>query len=1214
MRPDFLIGHSIGELAAAHVAGVFSLEDACRLVAARGRLMGALPAGGAMLAVAAPEAEVLAALHEVEDGALRLALAAVNGPRSVVVSGDQDAVLEVGRVSRSAGVQDQAPARLATPSTRPAWTPCSRSSRDVAGRALLLRAPAARSSPTSPARCSARRRSARPSTGSRHVREPCASPTACACSPPTACTKFLELGPDGVLSALVADGLEEGDGDGAGGGLGIGVGEGARVPPAALATLRPDVPEAWSLLEALAGVWVRGAGVDWERLFDGASAAAPARLPTYAFQRQRFWLSSGGGATDAAALGQASAEHPLLGASVRLANGGGWLFTGRLSLDSHAWLADHAVLDTVLLPGTAFVELALRAGAEVGCPVVGELLFEAPLALGERGDVHIQVSVGEPEESGARPLGVHACPDGHDGDWTRHASGTLLPASAQAADGPERVGLFAESWPPAGAVEVEIGGLYERLSDAGFDYGPAFQGLRGAWRRGEDLFCDVSLSEAAHLHGDGFGLHPALLDAAFHALIDARRPLAGGASDGGVHLPFSLGRLELHAPGAASLRVHLSSTGENEVSLVAVDESGRPVLSAASVVTRELSPERLASVRGAARDSLHSLEWTPVALPASRNGSSERCVLVDLECGASGVARGVLHEALKRLQEWLSDERSADSRLVFLTHRAVAAGDRDAVAGVGDAAAGVGDVSGLAAAGVWGLVRSAQSENPGLFGLIDTDDSDASHEALAAALALEEPQLALRDGAALVPRLARPAPSAPSSDGAPFGPDGTVLITGGTGGLGALVARHLVAAHGVGNLLLLSRRGPEAHGAPELQAELEALGAHVRILACDVSDREQLAGLIESLPAEAPLSGVVHAAGVLLDGVIASLTPARLDAVLAPKAHAAWHLHELTRHLPLRAFVLFSSASGLLGGMGQGNYAAANAYLDALAAHRRASGLAGVSIAWGQWALAGDASAMTGALQHTDLARLQRLGIAPLSEREGLELLDAACAQPAALAVPLRLDSRALRAGARAGALPPLLRGLVRPSAAGGFAGAGGYLGPNGDAGAWGAGGEEPPRASLAALLDGASSAEHEGLVLDLVLAQVATVLGHDSPHTLDSHAAFKDLGFDSLMAVELRNRLSAASGLRLAAGVLFDHPSPAALADHLHHAVSGEDAGESASLAAEIGGFDVAARIDGFDTAAKIDGSAIAARIDSADAEELFALIDNDLRVGQRG
>jgi NAD(P)-dependent dehydrogenase (short-subunit alcohol dehydrogenase family)/acyl carrier protein len=364
-------------------------------------------------------------------------------------------------------------------------------------------------------------------------------------------------------------------------------------------------------------------------------------------------------------------------------------------------------------------------------------------------------------------------------------------------------------------------------------------------------------------------------------------------------------------------------------------------------------------------------------------------------------------------------------------------------------------------------------------------------------------------------------------------PDGSVLITGGTGGLGALFAKHLVASHGLTRLVLVSRRGPAADGVPELVAELRALGADPRVVACDVSDRDQLAAVIGAL--EYPLTAVVHAAGVLDDGVVESLTPEQLERVLRPKVDAALHLHELTKDMELTAFILFSSVAALIGSPGQANYAAANAVLDALAARRQAAGLRTMSQAWGLWA---EERSMGGALDESGVARWARMGIEPLSNELGLELFDAARLLDTPLAVPVRLDLGALRTLARSGTLPPLLRGLVRIPALRADAG--------GD--------------SLAQRLAAVRAGDRERLVLELVQNQVAAVLGHSSPGAIDTDKTFKELGLDSLAAVELRNRLTKATGLRLPSTLIFDHPTPAGAASLVLSQIGGTQDGKARS------------------------------------------------------
>ncbi len=1207
VRPGFLLGHSIGELAAAHVADVFSLGDACALVAARGRLMGALPPGGAMVSVQASEQEVTETLAGREQ---HVVLAAVNGPLAVVLSGDEDAVMELAEHWRELGRKTKR-LRVTHAFHSPRMDPMLQEFAEIA-RSLSFappRIPIVSNLTGEPASaeemCSAEYWVA-------HVRRPVRFMDGMRWLGARGVRSFLELGPEGVLSAMgqecLAGGGHEEDGEGA-------------AAAVLAAGLRGDRPEAQALTAAVAEMWVRGVEVDWGAQFVG-SGARRVGLPTYAFQRERYWTAAQAPG-DVTGAGLAPANHPLLGAAVGLANDRGWLFTSRLSLRSHPWLAGHGLMDVAVAPGTVYVELALHAGRQVGCELVRELIQEAPLVLTERSAVQVQLAVGEPDEAGCRSLTIHSRPDDADGEglsaeeeWTCNASGVLAPGEGVAPEG--WAGSFAGSaWPPEGAVALGVDDLYDRLAELDVDYGPEFRGLRAAWRRGEDVFVEASLPEDNRADTtDGFGLHPALLDAALHgivlSLVGDEQGVAGDGS--GVRLPFAWSGVSLYARGASHLRARISATGQDTVSVMMADEAGRAVASVQSLVLRPYLPEQLDGARAGTRRSLYCLDWTTVApagavsakrwavlgaegvglaqaLAGLASEGSEGVVFGDLDalaeaaasaggvgmpevvfvdcalwgsgesnegafldegtCGTGGgevlaAARATTHRLLDLLQAWIADERFSLARLVLVTQGAVAAG-------VGDR------VSGLSQAPVWGLVRSAQSESPDRFVLLDIDGEGSSLGALLnAALGGEEPQLALRKGVVLAPRLAlREHPaladagagsgngsvgiagSASGSDGAGsgsdgagswvstgqgtrgFDPRGTVLITGGTGGLGALVARHLVAEHGVRSLLLASRRGLEAEGASALQSELESLGARVAVAACDVAERGELEDLLGSLPEEFPLRAVVHAAGVVDDGLIGSLTAERVDRVLAPKLDAAWHLHELTEHLDLSAFVLFSSIAGVLGGAGQGSYAAGNAFLDALAAYRRARGLAGLSVAWGWWAAA---SGMAGRLDEVGLARLRRSGLVALSSEEGLDLFDAACQMAAAGVVAVRLDRPTLRAQARIGSVPALLSALVRPPARGV---------------------DDAAQGSLARRLAGMSQRERERALLELVRAETASVLNYASA-AVDVQRTFKELGLDSLSAVELRNRLCAATGLHLPATLVFDYPTPVVLADCL--------------------------------------------------------------------
>ncbi|MEV3861668.1 type I polyketide synthase, partial [Streptomyces sp. NPDC050095] len=854
-------------------------------------------------------------------------------------------------------------------------------------------------------------------------------------------------------------------------------------------------------------------------------------LPTYAFQHQRYWLEVTGNA-DAAELGLEAAGHPLLGAALAVADDGGLLLTGRISRRTHAWLADHVVLGSALLPGAAFVELALHAGAQVGCGTIDELIIETPLTVPEQGAVQLQLSVGAADDAGRRSIRVHSrtyAEDAEDAEWTRNASGALR------ADGPAPRAT-AETWPPAGASVVPTADLYERLAEAGFAYGPAFQGLRNGWRVDDDVYAEVRLPEEQHEAAGLFGIHPALLDSAMHSL---GLGVVESEADQ-VRLPFSWQGVSLHASGAVAARVRLSPTDADTVRLTLLDAEGAPLLTAEGLTLRAMAraatPTRpplygmeLVALPTVAADAVAAdAAEVPVVVGAVEDladAPQAPVVRVDFTtptpvspAGPSGADTTVADTtvadthrtaalALELVQAWLADERFAESRLLVVTRGALTVDD-----GTTD----------LAAATVWGLVRTAEAENPGRFVLVDVDDDEASLAALPAALASGEPQLAVRSGELSTPRVVR-VPSA-EPEQAPFDPEGLVLVTGGTGTLGAQVARHLVTEHGARHLLLTSRRGPDAEGSAELVAELAELGAEAEVAACDVSDRAALAGLLGA--ADRPLTAVVHTAGVLDDGVIGALTPERLAAVLRPKVDAAWNLHELAGNVD--SFVLFSSVAATLGSPGQGNYTAANSFLDALACHRRALGLPAVSLAWGFWDTEGG---MTRDLDARDRARLSRGGVAPMSVEQGLALFDAALGQDRALIVSARLDLASLRA---AGTVPVALRGLVRATARR-------AAGPGAANGS-----------SLAQQIAGLSDAERDAVLLDTVRGAVASVLGHGSADAVAADRQFGDLGFDSLTAVDFRNRLATATGLRLPTTLVFDYPTPLALAEFLRDEVVG--------------------------------------------------------------
>jgi polyketide synthase 12 len=1422
VESDFLIGHSVGEIAAAHVAGVFSLEDACRLVLARGRLMGELPAGGAMVALQASEDE---AVDLVVGREARVSLAAVNGPSSVVISGDEDVVLELAGEWERRGRKTK---RLAVSHAfhSPRMDAMLEEFAEVAGGIsyahprLTVVSNVTGEPLTAELACSAE-------YWVRHVREPVLFYDGVQWLQEAGTTRFLELGPDAVLAAAVQECVTS--------------------PVTTAPLLRRERPELPTLIRGLSELWVNGASVDWSALFAGWDAKA-APLPTYAFQRERYWLTLPATTSDPTALGQHPTGHPLLSTVVGVADEDELLLTGRLSLDADPWLADHAVAGAVILPGTVAVECALHAARHSGCEHLTELTLETPLVIPDDGALQLQVRVAGPDGQGRRPVTVHARPESSSDValavanelWTRCATATIEPeitGVTPSEAGRRQTDLLSGEWPPPTAEPIAGDALYERLADRGFAYGPAFRGLRAAWRTDADVVAEISLPESVGV--DGFVLHPALLDAALHA-IAAGEDDAYSEDDATVKLPFSWAGVSVHADGATSLRVatslsaHDGAPGDADTrSLTIADSSGAIVATVAAITARPVARDQLAPVAEIGRDALFAVDW--IAEPRSTDSADSDALAPDVEAVrcpafAAGEVERACDWALGLLQRWLAEEERPDgSRLALLTGGATAI---DATESVTD----------LAGAAIWGLVRSAQTEYPGRLQLIDLDGEQVSQDALAAALTSHEPQLALRAGEAFVPRLAHahthaglrvprdgtpwrlrqgdgafdeigavaaqelraplepgqvrvrvaaagvnfrdalialgayPGDASLGGEGAgvvietgaavsdlavgdrvmglfstglapiavadrrllsrapdawsfaqaasmptafltaqyalvdlarvqpgervlvhaaaggvgmaavriarllgaevlatasepkwpllrslgiedshiassrdpefeqrfraltggagvdvvidslagelvdaslrlvrPGGrfiemgksdvrdpqavadahagvryrafdlmeagperiqemltelrgqledgrlelspitawdirrapealrfvsqgrhvgknvftmpgaidPEGTVLITGGTGALGGLLARHLASTHGVGRLLLASRSGPRAAGAAQLSEELEALGASVTFAACDVSDRAALAGLLDSVPPQRPLRTVIHAAGVLDDGLLSTLSAERLRAVIAAKATSAWHLHELTERLDLGAFVLFSSATGVLGGPGQANYAAANTFLDGLASYRRGRGLPATAIAWGPWQSGGMASTLAA----SDRARVARSGLRALPPEEALSLFDAAYAAVDPLRVAARLDMRALRALAEDGELPRLLSGLLRtkPRAAG-----------------------RAVEGALAARIETAAAPERARIALDAVRAEVATVLGHRGVERIAPAQTFKELGFDSLAAVELRNRLNTATGLRFPATVIFNHPTCERLAEHL--------------------------------------------------------------------
>ncbi|MFD5340680.1 SDR family NAD(P)-dependent oxidoreductase [Streptomyces hawaiiensis] len=1167
VEPAAVVGHSQGEVAAACLSGALSLDAAARVVTCRSRILEERGRGG-MVAVAVGPQEALSLAGEVD---AQLVVAATNGPGFVILSGDDEpgiqALLDL--------CEDRGTYARRVPAKCASHSPVMAELEDVVLGGLDGLHTAVSDMPMF-STVEGRQIHSQDLTAAywyRNLREQVRFAETIEEMVSHGYDAFVELSPHPVLLGPLQRILEH-------------VGSDAPV----CATLRRDQGGYERFLTAAAEAYVQGHAIDW-RVLHGAhwpQRRAGAELPTYPFEGRRFWLparpdvtavASPRTAADRSTARLMDGGHPFIDSVIETADGS-VVLSGRLSIRSHPWLMDHAVEDTALLPGTAFAELMISAGGELGCEALDELLLRDPLPLPMDGTpVDVQISVRQPDTQGVRSAAVFSRPAG-EAAWRHHADGLLTrPGTPEPA---ASVDLTA----PAGAAPLDAAGLYPLLRGMGYGYGDAFQGVREGAHQGDWVRSRVVLPDSARVNHRGFAAHPALVDAALHAAVACG--LLGESRAGNIAVPFLFNGVRAYdSHGAGECWALARRVAPDAITLTLADDEGRVLLSVDRMVVRGLAlPGARPDLDAAA---LYATEWTEVAGdPGDERrlcvvGGDGRLASVLRDTARGGITMATLDEAaivlrglpgpwqvvlpapavdpadgheeqvhgsaawaLAAIQRWLHTEDLAERVLMtFVTEGSIAV--------PGD------DTHPLGSSAVWGVVRSAQTEHPGQFRVLDLDAAALDEpEAAAAALARTEPQLAVRGDRVLRPYLW---PVATLAEASPDIGGGTVVITGGTGTIGRAVARHLVTRWNVRSLALLSRSGPDAPGMGELTAELEALGATVRVVRADVSDAESVRTALARLRAERPLAGVVHAAGVLDDAIVSNMTPDQLHKVLRSKVDSALHLDAATREDELRFFTLFSSLYGVLGGPAQANYAGANTFLDQFAQWRRAQGRPANSVAWGLW---GEATGMTGHLGEGDLLRLRRNGVAPFDVAEGLALFDGALADGTVALVAARLAvADASRNGTVEG--PFLLAELAQTLTKGGgstlraAAPAPAHRPSASPATATAQSAQEvadnrlDEAADVLALLQSPDASHDQRVMgaLTLVKECVAGLLGLE-PRRVDAQKSFYEMGFDSLTSMELRVRLGRRLDTRLGATVVFDHPTPEALAAHVVERLGG--------------------------------------------------------------
>jgi acyl transferase domain-containing protein/acyl carrier protein len=1149
VQPAYMLGHSVGEYVAACLAGVFSLEDALKLIATRARLIQGLPAGGAMAGISASPAQVEQALGPF---AGQVSIAALNGPRSVVISGEAGGVEALCESFRAQGIQARRLEVSHAFHSRLMEPVLDEFEREV-GRLQLAPPRLPIISNVSGAIAGEELRT--PRYWRDHVRAPVRFLEGIQALAREGCDTFIELGPGRTLLGLARECL-------------------ADTPDALwLPSLRRGGDGAKIILESLCQLYARGADIQWSSFETGAQVRR-VDFPTYPFQRQRHWVAS----APWISRGQHTPWlHPLLGERLTLA-GREVVFEATWSLSALPFLAEHRVQERAVIPAAVYLEVARAAAKEClgsGEHSVEELEIHSPFVLGEREHRRVQVVV-QPGGDGAS-LEIFSMGDGREAahSWRKEASAVLRTHGGRRPVAHVPIETVAARC----SSELPIEECYARFRAAGVEYGPAFRGLRSVRCGQGETVCELRLPQSLGASAESYGIHPALLDAALQSMATVLTGLGGHE----VVLPVGFKRFAVLAPIGNSVRVAArldeavagADFVQGEVFLHG--EGGELVAFLEGVRLRRTEARIIRRATQQVREEwAYTLEWrrlsgasTDAPAPGNRrwvvflDGAGTGAKLAEeLEARGSSCVRVEEGSGFERigpdrytvdplspldagrvLRAVAEQGREVDGILYLPSLDALALPEADGagrlcagalhlVQGIAESSLRAGGLwfitrgavsverperSSPAQAALWGLVRTARLEHPlpASF-LVDLDPAAAgSWDGLLEELRVAGPeeQVAYRGSARFALRLSR-GPRGRGGRAVRFDPAASYLVTGGFGGIGREVARWLVSS-GVKHLALMGRTVTGKESAAFVE-ELEQAGAKVLTIAGDVSRREDVERALSEVASEGvPLRGIFHVAGVTDDGWIRTQTQQRLDAVLASKARGAWHLHELTRASALDAFVLFSSAASVLGSPGQATYAAANAFLDGLAWLRASEGLAAQSINWGLWEGVG----MGARLEPKARERLRDQGFQTLSPEQGLRLLEWAMerGQPQLALLPLDWDLLARSQGG----VSRLLSELITPAASSAPAPA-----------------ALTGRAWLADRLRACPPEARGDQLRDALLEQASQVLGLKSADPSMTTRPLRELGFDSLMAVELRDALARALGISLPATLAFDHPT----------------------------------------------------------------------------